>query len=104
MKFISVVLLFGCVLQGQQIRSALWTTDQFVLRYRTMMEPARPAGKEVHIGGGGADDSTTNHRILMDHDQKKYFGYDMHVAALGSGRFQLNFKPLTVTDPMKRFF
>jgi hypothetical protein len=104
MKFISLFLFFCSPLPGQQIRSALWTTDQFVLRYRTMMEPARPAGKGVNIGGGGADDSTTNHRILMDHDQKKYFGYDLQVAVLGNGRFQLNFKRLTVTDPMKRFF
>jgi hypothetical protein len=69
-----------------------------------MMEPARPAGKEVHIGGGGAEDSTTNHRILMDHDQRKYFGYDLQVAVLGGGRYQLNFKPLTVTNSMRQFF
>ena len=84
------------VVQGQQIRSATWGTDQFFLRYRTMLEPARPKGQEIHIGGGGVDDSVTNHRILTDSDRKKFFGYDLQVAVLGGGRFQLNFKPLTV--------
>jgi hypothetical protein len=104
MKFISSFLLLISMLQGQQIRSGLWTTDQFVLRYRTMMEPARPAGKEVHIGGGGADDSTTNHRILKDADQKKFFGYDLQVTVIDAGRFQLNFKPLSVTAVHRKFF
>jgi hypothetical protein len=104
MKFTSVALfLFAGALQGQQIRSATWTTDQFVLRYRTMVEPPRPKGQELHIGGGGADDSNTNHRILEDMDQKRFFGYDLQVNALGSGRFQLNFKPLTVTASMHKW-
>jgi hypothetical protein len=92
------------LLPGQQIRSATWSTDQFFLRYRTMVEPARPSGQELHIGGGGADDSNTNHRILKDSDRKKFFGYDLQVDALGNGRFQLSFKPLTVTAMTRKFF
>jgi hypothetical protein len=102
MKFISVLaFLFVGSLQGQQIRSATWSTDTFLLKYRTMVEPARPRGQELHIGGGGFDDSVTNHRVLEDLDQKKYFGYNLQVGVIGGGRFQLNFKPLTVESWMR---
>jgi hypothetical protein len=95
MKFISGFFLFVSMLPAQQIRSASWATDQFVLRYLTMLEPARPKGQSVNIGGGGFNDSVTQHRILMDDNQKRFFGYDLQVGVLGGGRFQLSFKPLT---------
>jgi len=104
MRFISVLaFVFVSALQGQQIRSATWNTDQFLLKYRTMVEPARPKGQELHFGGGGADDGNTNHRILEDMDQKRFFGYDLQVNVLATGQFQLNFKPLTVTASMRKW-
>src|SRR5277367_2307531 len=104
MRFISVLaFVFVSALQGQQIRSATWNTDQFLLKYRTMVEPSRPKGQELHIGGGGADDGNTNHRILEDMDQKRFFGYDLQVSVLAAGQFQLNFKPLTVTASMRKW-
>jgi hypothetical protein len=102
---LGIVLLVGASLaHAQQIRSATWSTDQFVLRYRTMVEPPRPSGQGVRIGGGGADDSTTQHRILTDSQQKKYFGYDLQVQPMGDGRFQLTFKPLTLSTANRNFF
>jgi len=99
MKCISALvflLVSGAVaLQAQQIRSSIWTTDQFVLRYQTMLEPARPKGQPLNIGGGGFNDSITQHRILTDDEHKKFFGYDLQVTVLGGGQFQLNFRPLT---------
>ena len=99
-----VILSVYPVLQAQQMRSATWSTDRFLLRYRTMLEPPRQGSPELSIGGGGADDSTTNHRVLMDAHQKKYFGYDLRVDPLGSGRFNIMIKPLTMTDQNLRFF
>ena len=101
-----IAFLIGAsfLLQGQQIRTAVWTTDRFVLRYRTMIEPPLPGSPELHIGGGGIDDSTTNHRILSDNRQKKYFGYDLRVDPLGGGRFNITFSPLTISAENLRFF
>jgi hypothetical protein len=90
--------------QAQQIRSATWSTDKFLLRYWTMVEPPRPQGQELQIGGGGYDDSTTQHRILEDTQQKRYFGYDLQVDAPGNGWFPLKFKPLTVPAATRKFF
>jgi hypothetical protein len=104
------VVLLGVLLgnfspaRAQQIRSATWNTDQFILRYRTMVEPPRPSSQELHIGGGGIDDSKTQHRILQDSQQKKYFGYDLNVDSLGGGTFQLTFKPLTIPSLDVGFF
>jgi hypothetical protein len=97
-KLLAVVAMSigASAVQAQQIRSATWSTDQFILRYKTMVEPPRPSGQELHIGGGGADDSRTQHRILTDSDNKKYFGYDLQVQQMGAGRFQLTFKPLSL--------
>lgn len=103
---LGIVLILGAfpALQAQQMRSATWSTDRFLLRYRTMLEPPRPGSPELNIGGGGVDDSTTNHRVLMDPHQKKYFGYDLRVDPLGGGRFNVILKPLTMTDQNLRFF
>jgi hypothetical protein len=101
--FVFILAAFATV-RAQQMRSAIWTTDRFVLRYRTMLEPPRPGSPELKIGGGGSDDSTTNHRILTDTQQKKYFGYDLQVDPLAGGRFSLTFKPLTLTSENLHFF
>lgn len=95
-KFLLAIVLTASVAQGQQMRSATWSTDRFILRYRTMLEPPRPGSPELNIGGGGADDATTNHRILTDPRQKKYFGYDLQVDPLPDGRFSVTFKPLSI--------
>jgi hypothetical protein len=68
-----------------------------------MLEPPRPGGSDLHIGGGGIDDATTNHRILIENHQKKYFGYDLHVDPLGGG-FSITFKPLTISAENLRMF
>ncbi|MCU1326955.1 MAG: hypothetical protein JWN34_2325, partial [Bryobacterales bacterium] len=88
---------------AQQLRTATWNTDRFLLRYRTMLEPVR-LQSELSIGGGGADDATTNHRVLIDGRQKKYLGYDLSVDPKGGGRFSVNIRPLTMTPEHLQFF
>ncbi len=96
-RLIFLLTLSASVLQAQQLRSGAWSTNRFLLRYRTMLEPQRTGSPELNIGGGGIDDSTTNHRVLTDSQRKKYFGYDLRVDPLASGRFNIIFKPLTIT-------
>ena len=99
-----LVLCLSPLLQAQQMRSATWSTDKFLMRYRTMLEPARAGSPELNIGGGGVDDATTNHRVLMDSHEKKYFGYDLSVDPTTPGHFNVTIKALTLTAANLRFF
>lgn len=61
------------------------------VRFELVRVPAGPEDPVVEAVGGSA---TGIHRVLLDREHGRYFGYTVHVSALGGGRYRVRIGPL----------
>jgi len=53
-----------------------------------------PAGPEVPVVEAVGDSAAGIHRVLLDREHGRYFGYTVHVSTLGGGRYRVRIGPL----------
>lgn len=61
------------------------------VRFELVRVPAGPEEPVVEAVGGSA---AGIHRVLLDREHGRYFGYSVHVSALGGGRYRVRIEPL----------
>jgi hypothetical protein len=94
MKLVSLMLLslsaYGASLMGGGATSnGVWVT------YETRLEPGAPPVRGLGSGGVLTDHNVIK-RYLCNDDNHTYFGYDLVVEPLASGRYRFRFAPLTI--------
>ena len=94
MKLVSLALFSVCAF-GADLMSGGASSHGVWVRYVARLEPGSPP---IHKAGGGVlTQKEVIKRHLCNFDNNTYFGYDLTVEPLGSGRYRLVFAPSSLT-------
>jgi hypothetical protein len=96
MRLISALLLFQFTAVAAGHLGSGWANSNGVtISYETRLEPPTPPISK--FCSGTLTENNVIKRHLCDFAQKRYFGYDLTMEAVGDGGFRLAFSPLTIT-------
>jgi len=100
----AILLMYGSSFaQTRRLMSGAGGQDEAsYFFYETFVEPSEPAVEKI---GGGIMVGKQIHRVMLDADNRVYFGYDVAIERLpGTNGYRVSFSPLNMAPDELRVF
>ena len=95
MKLVSAFLLVTAAVYGESsLRTGISVSNGVAVKLDTRLEPGEPP--ITKHGGGTLTEKEVIKRHICNFDNQTYFGYDLTLERLPSGKVRFRFSPLTM--------